>query len=76
MRKEQSKLVKDLLSEYIKEMGLEDGLLRHRIFQTWDLIVGDRVAKATVNKFYKDKVLYCMVAEFIDVTWSRVMPCS
>ena len=61
MKQEQSKLIKDILSQYVKEMGLEDGLIRLRIFLTYDLIVGERIAKATINKFYKDGILYCTI---------------
>ncbi|MEG0890590.1 MAG: DUF721 domain-containing protein [Bacteroidales bacterium] len=61
MKKENSRILAQVIEEYIKEQGLQDGLQRVRIFQTWDLIVGERVAKATIGKFYRDGVLYCTI---------------
>lgn len=61
MKQENSKIISQVIAEYIKEQGLEDGLQRVRIFQTWDLIVGERVAKTTVAKFYRDGILYCTI---------------
>lgn len=61
MRQENFKKLSDLLQIFVKENGLEDGLTRVRIFKAWDIIVGERVAKATVNKFYKDGILFCTV---------------
>lgn len=61
MKQENSKIISLVIAEYIREMGLEDGLQRVRIFRTWDLVVGERVAKATSYKFYKGGILYCTI---------------
>ncbi len=50
-----------LIEQFIKEQGLAEGLERVRIFRAWDLVVGETVAKATSNKFFKDGVLYCTI---------------
>lgn len=61
MKKEKSRILAQIIEEYIKEQGLQDGLQRVRIFKTWDLVVGERVAKATLDKFFKDGILYCTI---------------
>lgn len=61
MKKEKSRILALIIDEYIKEQGLQDGLQRIRIFKTWDLVVGERVAKMTLDKFFKDGVLYCTI---------------
>jgi hypothetical protein len=62
MKREGSRLIGELLSDFVRSEGLEPGLLRMRIFQTWDLIVGETYAKATVSKFYRDGILYCTIS--------------
>ena len=52
MKREGSKLISDLLADFVKSEGLEEGLMRVKIFKTWDLVVGESYAKATVSKFY------------------------
>ncbi len=61
MKRENTQLISAILKEFIKEEHLEDGLQRVRIFQAWDLIVGEAGAKATSNKFFRDGILYCTV---------------
>ncbi len=65
MKRENTQLISAILKEFIKEEHLEDGLERVRIFQAWDLIVGEGVAKATVNKFFRDGILYCTISSSI-----------
>lgn len=61
MKRENTQLISAILKEFIKEEHLEDGLQRVRIFQAWDLIVGEAGAKATSNKFFREGILYCTV---------------
>ncbi len=61
MKRENSRLLAAVIQEYIKEMQIDDGLFRVRIFNVWDLIVGERAAKATTSKFFKDGTLFCTV---------------
>lgn len=61
MKRENTQLISAILKEFIKEEQLEDGLNRVRIFNTWNLVVGDVCARATTNKFFKDGVLYCTI---------------
>lgn len=61
MKRSNTKLISLIIDEYIKEEGIEDGLNRVRVFNAWDLVVGNSVASATLNKYFKDKTLYCTV---------------
>ena len=61
MKRENTQLISVIIKEYIKEAQLEDGLLRVKIFQVWDLIVGETGSRETTNKFFKDGILYCTV---------------
>ncbi len=61
MRRENSKIISQVIAEYIKELGLEEGLQRVKIFQAWDLVVGERAARLTSAKFYRGGILYCTV---------------
>ncbi len=61
IRRQKTDILSNLLKGYIKEMELEDGLLKVRIFQTWDLIVGERVSKATTGKSFYGGILYCNI---------------
>lgn len=65
MKRENTQLIKTVLQEFIKEEHLEEGLRRVRIFSTWDLVVGAAGARATINKFYRDGVLYCTISSSI-----------
>ena len=61
MKRENTQLISAILQEFIKEEQLEEGLNRVRLFNVWNLIVGEVGARATSNKFFKDGILYCTV---------------
>ncbi len=61
MKRSNTKLISQIIEDYIKDEGIADGLNRVRIFNAWDLVVGRNGAAATLNKFYKDKTLFCTV---------------
>lgn len=65
MKRENTQLISAIIKEYIKEAHLEEGLQRVRIFQTWDIVVGEAGVKATSNKFFKDGILYCTISSSI-----------
>lgn len=52
-----------LIADYIKEMKLEAGLNRQRVFEAWDTVSG--AAAYTVDRFYKDGVLYCTIGSSV-----------
>ncbi|MCK9304472.1 MAG: DUF721 domain-containing protein [Bacteroidales bacterium] len=61
MKRENSVRIDELLTLFIKEYGLEDGLVRTRVFHAWDESVGPRYSKITVSKFFREGVLYCTI---------------
>ena len=61
MKRENTQLISAIIQEFIKEERHEEGLVRTRIFKAWDIVVGENGARATVNKFYRDGVLYCTI---------------
>lgn len=73
MKKESSKLIADVIQEYIKEDRLEDGLLRVRIFEAWDLLMSSllpgksyhEVRRLTTNRYYRDRVLTCRMSSSV-----------
>lgn len=73
MNRQSSKLIADVIQEYIKEDRLEEGLLRVRIFEAWDLLMASllpgksyhEIRRLTTNRFYKDKVLTCRMSSSV-----------
>ena len=51
-----------LIDQFIKEQGLEEGLMRVRILKAWDSVVGERAAAYTVSKYFNKGILYCTVS--------------
>ena len=58
MRREQTKPLKDLLAEYIKEAGLQEGLNGARVLGLWDEMQAPCVLQAVAEKFFKGGKLY------------------
>ena len=59
MKKESAKLISEVISQFVEENGLEQGLLRVRIFEAWNLVIGENASKAVDTLFYRDKKLHC-----------------
>jgi len=57
MKKQKAVILKDIIKELIRQEGLEDGLLRSRLYDLWDEMLGVTVAKNTRNKYIKDRKL-------------------
>jgi len=51
----------DLMKDFVKEYGLEQGLERTKIFSSWDKVVGQKYAQMTSYKFFKDGKLFCTI---------------
>lgn len=49
-----------LISEYVKEMKLVNGLNRQRIFAAWDKASG--AGRQTTGRYIRDGVLYCSIS--------------
>jgi len=69
MRREPARNICEVISQYVKEDHLEDGLLSARIFEAWDIVSGS--ADYTSKKIYKDKVLTCRISSSVVRTTLR-----
>ena len=73
MKRESTKKVSDIIEEYVREDNLEDGLLRARIFDAWDLLLASRfnassiedVARITSRKCFRDGTLICTITSSV-----------
>ena len=54
-----SKILKEILDEYISERGLDSSFERLEIEKVWRCIVGPKIDKLTDRVYYKDGVLVC-----------------
>ncbi len=61
MKREKSLLIGDVLKEYLKQEGLNEGILRVRVFEAWDLVVGDKFVNYTAEKYFKNGRLICSI---------------
>ena len=61
MKRENAKRLEVLIEQFVRSEGLADGLLRVRIFEAWDIVVGADAARCTGNKFFKDGKLFCTI---------------
>jgi predicted nucleic acid-binding Zn ribbon protein len=58
MRRSKPVIVGDLMSLFLKETGLEKGYRDYQLLKLWDEILGNVIAKATLNKKIEGKKLY------------------
>ena len=63
IRRKEAVGMEALIADYIKEMKLEAGLNRQRVFEAWDTVSG--AAAYTVDRFYRDGVLYCTIGSSV-----------
>lgn len=80
MLRQNSKLISQVIDDYVKECNLEDGIMRARIFEAWDLLLlqmgGGRfnmaeAASLTISKSFKDGVLNCKISSSVIRTQLR-----
>ncbi|MBR5857105.1 MAG: DUF721 domain-containing protein [Bacteroidales bacterium] len=50
-----------LLEEFVKDHGLEEGLLSLRVGEAWDSVVGQKYALYTLSKYFSNGTLYCKI---------------
>lgn len=53
----------ELISQYIREMKLVNGLNRQRIFEAWDVASG--AGAYTVGRYIKGGVLFCRISSSV-----------
>ena len=61
MRRSDTRTIGSLIADFIKEQGLEQGLLAVNIYNALAMAVGENYAGLLSGKSYKDKCLYCRV---------------
>lgn len=55
-------LIGEVFKEFLKESGLDHGVLRMRVFESWDSVVGEKYKGYTLDKFFKDGRLICRIS--------------
>ncbi|MBQ0025686.1 MAG: DUF721 domain-containing protein [Bacteroidales bacterium] len=74
MLRQKTKSIAEVIEEYISESHLEEGLQRVRVFEAWDLLIGqmfvpgsslDEAAKLTTTRFFKDGILTCRISSSV-----------
>lgn len=56
------KLLGEVLTEYVREAGLEGRMQGLEVCDAWRQAVGPRVAAATLDIHFRDGVLYCRLS--------------
>ncbi len=65
MKRTNANILSDLLKEFIKDEGLEEGLLSLRISNAWDKVVGEKYSWYTSSKYFAKGTLYCTISSSI-----------
>ena len=65
MRRQRVVKLGDLFGEFLKREGLEEGILRMKIFEAWDEVVGEKLSSFTIDKYYKDGKLFCRISSSV-----------
>lgn len=61
MFRKEVKPISELLSQYLRQQGMETPLLQRRIVDTWDSLMGPAIAQYTTEKFIKNQVLFVKI---------------
>lgn len=74
MLRQNSKLISDVIDDYIRECSLNEGLQRARVFEAWDLLMAQKASpcytmeearRLTVAKYFKDGELSCRMGSSV-----------
>lgn len=58
MRRQQTESIGDIYKAIMEHTWLGPAMQRIEVFRAWEEVVGQRGARATSNKFFKDGILY------------------
>lgn len=61
MFRKEVKPISELLSQYLRQQGMETPLLQRRIVDTWDSLMGPDIAQYTTEKFIKNQILFVKI---------------
>lgn len=62
MRRQKTVLIGEVFKEYLKETGLDQGVLRMNVFEAWDSVVGEKFKEYTLDKYFKNGRLICRIS--------------
>ncbi len=62
MRRQKVELIGDIFKDFLEESGLDQGVLRIRVFEAWDSVVGAKFNEYTLDKYFKDGRLICRLS--------------
>lgn len=62
MRRQKTVLIGEIFKDYLKETGLDQGVLRMKVFDAWDSVVGEKYKEYTMEKYFKDGRLICRIS--------------
>ncbi|MDD2583764.1 MAG: DUF721 domain-containing protein [Bacteroidales bacterium] len=62
MRRQKTVLIGEVFKDYLKETGLEQGVLRMDVFKAWDSVVGEKFKEYTLDKYFKNGRLICRIS--------------
>ncbi|MFA5641412.1 MAG: DUF721 domain-containing protein [Bacteroidales bacterium] len=62
MRRQKTVLIGEVFKEYLKETGLDQGVLRMDVFEAWDSVVGEKFKEYTLDKYFKNGRLICRIS--------------
>ena len=65
MKRQSSRLVGDLLREYMNDLGRSKGILGARVVRCWDESMDKNIVSATSSRFFKDGTLYVNISSSI-----------
>lgn len=65
MEREDAKTLDVLVEKYLSKFGIAKELTRIQVFEAWNKAVGKVASDATVNKFFKDGILYCTISSSV-----------
>jgi predicted nucleic acid-binding Zn ribbon protein len=61
MRRKNSEHIRDIISRYIREEGIETPLNQYRILQAWTAVMGEGITQYTGEMFIKSQTLYIKI---------------
>ena len=59
MRREKSLPISDIFTLFIKENGLAEGLLNIDVVHAWDDVIGEKMVKYVVERYFHNGSLIC-----------------
>ena len=59
MRREKSLPISEIFALFIKENSLAEGLLNVDVVHAWDNIIGEKMMKYVVSRYFREGKLFC-----------------